>query len=322
MNKNSILASICSVTYNQKDYIRKSLDSLLMQKTNFKYEIIIHDDCSTDGTTDIVREYAKQYPDIIIPILEEENQYQKGNTRIIATFMYPKVRGKYVAICEGDDYWNDPQKLQKQVDYMESHDECSMMVSNGYGYIEDMGKTILLNPIPIVTSRYLAMEEILKESNGLIPTASTILRKELIVNEPEWSFKAPVGDRPLRMWCAINGKVFYDVNPMVTYRRGSAGSFTLTVRKDIDYAYKIYSEMETFFDAFDCYTQQKFHKEVQYMKDREEYYFYNRVGNYDALVKCPYFLALPRMKRYKRILSIKYPAFYEACKKVKDLLPR
>ena len=113
------LVSIGCITYNHAPYIRQCLEGFLMQKTTFPFEIIINDDCSTDGTTEIVKEYADKYPDLIIPIFHEENQYQKGVRGIYAKFVYPKVRGKYIALCEGDDYWIDPLKLQKQVDFLE-----------------------------------------------------------------------------------------------------------------------------------------------------------------------------------------------------------
>jgi len=103
-----------------------------MQKTRFKYEVIIHDDCSTDGTTDIIREYAQKHPELIVPIFQSVNQYQNGNKRILATFVYPKARGKYIALCEGDDYWTDPLKLQKQVDFLESHPDYGMCYTKTY----------------------------------------------------------------------------------------------------------------------------------------------------------------------------------------------
>ena len=125
------LVSICSITYNHKPYIRQCLDSLLLQKTNFIYEIIINDDCSTDGTTEIIKEYASKYPNLIHPIFHDENQYSKGVRGMFAKFCFPQARGKYIAMCEGDDYWTDPLKLQKQVDFMETHVEyvmCSHIV--------------------------------------------------------------------------------------------------------------------------------------------------------------------------------------------------
>lgn len=117
------LVSICCITYNHAPFIRQTLDGMLMQE-GVDYEILIHDDCSTDGTTEIVKEYAAKYPDKIFPIYEEENQYSKGVW--VDGFNYKRARGKYIAYCEGDDYWTDPLKLQKQVDFMEANPEYSV----------------------------------------------------------------------------------------------------------------------------------------------------------------------------------------------------
>lgn len=123
---NTPLVSICCVTYNHVQFIRKCLDGFLMQKTDFPIEILIHDDCSTDGTTEIIREYEAKYPELIFPLYEEENQYQQGKAAEIDFYNYRRARGKYIAYCEGDDYWTDPLKLQKQVDFMEANPEYSV----------------------------------------------------------------------------------------------------------------------------------------------------------------------------------------------------
>lgn len=120
------LVSICSITYNHAPYIRQCLDGFLMQKTKFRYEIIIHDDASTDGTTEIIKEYAEKHPDLITPIFQKENQYSKGIRGMFPRFCFPHAKGKYIALCEGDDYWTDPLKLQKQVDFLESHPDYVM----------------------------------------------------------------------------------------------------------------------------------------------------------------------------------------------------
>ena len=122
----SPLVSICCITYNHAQFIRKCLDGFLMQQTDFPIEILIHDDCSTDGTTDIIREYEAKYPELIFPIYEEFNQYQNGKAAEIDFYNYLRARGKYIAYCEGDDYWIDPLKLQKQVDFMEANPEYSV----------------------------------------------------------------------------------------------------------------------------------------------------------------------------------------------------
>lgn len=120
------LVSICCITYNHAPFIRKCLDGFLMQETSFPVEILIHDDASTDGTDGIIREYAEKYPDLIFPLYETENQYSQGKQNEIDFYNYRRARGKYIAYCEGDDYWTDPLKLQKQVDFMESHPDYSV----------------------------------------------------------------------------------------------------------------------------------------------------------------------------------------------------
>ncbi|MBR3411528.1 MAG: glycosyltransferase [Bacteroidales bacterium] len=121
------LVSVCCLTYNHAPFIRNCLDGFLAQKTDFSIEILIHDDASTDGTDRIIREYAEKYPEIIFPIFEEENQYSRGYAgKMDIEFNYSRARGKYIAYCEGDDYWTDPSKLQRQVDFMETHPDYSV----------------------------------------------------------------------------------------------------------------------------------------------------------------------------------------------------
>ena len=134
------LVSICCITYNHASFIRKCLDGFLMQQTTFPIEILIHDDCSTDGTTEIIREYEAKYPDLIFPLYEEENQYQQGKAAEIDFYNYRRARGKYIAYCEGDDYWTDPLKLQKQVDFMEANPEYSVCFHDFQVYDVRTGK--------------------------------------------------------------------------------------------------------------------------------------------------------------------------------------
>ena len=142
IQNNEILVSIRCLTYNHAPFIRQCLDGFVMQKTNFRFEAIVHDDASTDESASIIREYAEKYPDIIKPILETENQYSKHDGslgRIINSHM----RGKYVAMCEGDDYWTDPYKLQKQVDFLESHPDYVMCSHRNNTYFDGQGKMLV-----------------------------------------------------------------------------------------------------------------------------------------------------------------------------------
>ena len=121
--------SVVAITYNHIKFIEKALDSFLMQETNFPFEIIVHDDASTDGTSDIVRNYQKKYPDIIKPIIQTENQYSK-HRGIALKDVFDNIKTKYIALCECDDNWTDETKLQKQFDFMEENPEYSVCYHN------------------------------------------------------------------------------------------------------------------------------------------------------------------------------------------------
>ena len=170
------LVSICCITYNHAPYIKECIEGFLMQKTTFPIEILIHDDCSTDGTTEIIKDYEKQYPDLIFPLYEEENQYQKGKASEIDFYNYKRARGKYIAYCEGDDYWTDPLKLQKQVDFMEANQEYSVCFHDFQVYNESTQ-----------TYRNMVYKDISKLINGEIDVTN-----EMILN---FSF----GGQPLTM---------------------------------------------------------------------------------------------------------------------------
>lgn len=132
----SLMVTIRCMTFNHEAYIRQCLEGIVLQRTNFRFEAIVHDDASTDGTAKIVREYAEKYPDIIKPIIETENQYSK-HKGIITKIMNEHTHGKYVALCEGDDYWIDPFKLQKQVDFLEKYKDYGLVYTNVDFYFQD-----------------------------------------------------------------------------------------------------------------------------------------------------------------------------------------
>ena len=153
-----IEVSVCCYAYNQAKYIRKALDSFVNQKTDFLYEIIVHDDCSTDGTTEIIKEYQEKYSDIIKPIFESENKYSKKH-EILIEYCLPVINGKYIAFCDGDDYWVDDYKLQKQHDALENNPSIMMCVHKTKCTNEDDSFNNIVYP-----SNKLKMEEICRVS--------------------------------------------------------------------------------------------------------------------------------------------------------------
>ena len=209
--------SICCVTYNHISYIEQCLVGFLKQKTDFPFEIIIHDDCSTDGTQEIIKEYAEKYPKIIKTILQEENQYSKGIRTILKTFIYPTCKGMYIAICEGDDYWTDENKLQKQVDFLESHKDYSACFH----------KAQVLSNGKLSDSVYDHLNQGDYDANSIlnkwtIPTASFMFRsvyKDKVPFDKDFMY----GDIVLFETAAQYGKLYCMAETMSVYRRVETG---------------------------------------------------------------------------------------------------
>lgn len=217
------LVSICSITYNHALYIRQCLDSMLMQQTSFKFEIIINDDCSTDGTTEILWEYEAKYPEIVRPIYHKENLYQKGQRGFFNKFVFPKARGKYMALCEGDDYWTDPLKLQKQVDFLEEHPDYALCFHNATVHYE--GKEAHDHLFADLQSKEYDKQTLLK--SWLAPTASFVLRKRVLdssyYQQVMLSKKLAYGDLPLLLSASYCGKIYGMSEPMSVYRKHIGG---------------------------------------------------------------------------------------------------
>ncbi len=198
------LASICCITYNHKLYIREAIDSFLMQETNFPFEILIHDDASTDGTTKIILSYAKKYPDIIRPIIQTENQYAKCGL-INPRFLFPKARGKYIALCEGDDYWTDNTKLQKQVAFLEDNQEYVLTYTDSQSFNENGNLDLDFG----ASTRDLDAEELIKATS--LHTLTACFRN-VIKEIPPDLLSARYGDLVIWSLLGAHGKGKYLAN--------------------------------------------------------------------------------------------------------------
>lgn len=218
------LVSVCMITYNHEFYIREAIEAVLMQKTNFPIELIVGEDCSTDNTRKIVREYEKKYPAIIV------GQYPETNRGMMENFttVLQSARGKYIALCEGDDYWTDPLKLQKQVDFLEGNEEYGLIHTNNYVLYNGSGK-IILNK---TKSKYdikdgYVFEKILTGELS-ITTCTVLAKSSILLNLPDLDLinnsNNLQGDLPRWLSLSNQSKVKYLDEPTAVYRhnRGSA----------------------------------------------------------------------------------------------------
>ena len=226
-NDNPIVSVIC-LAYNHEKYIRQALDSILSQITSYKYEIIIHDDKSTDNTRKIIEEYEKNFPNIIVPVFETENQYSKGNDVIDISLKHCK--GKYIAFCECDDYWNDNNKIQTQVDFMENNKDYSACSSSSIVLDDRTGRESVL--FPVEEDIDLTVDDIILWDDRHFQTASLLFRTEYKDMPTEYYIRG-ISDYPRAVYLCSKGKIRYFHNTMSVYRSYVGGSWTDRFRNNI-----------------------------------------------------------------------------------------
>lgn len=222
MDESKIMVTIRCITYNHVKYIRQCLEGFIMQKTNFRYIAVVHDDASTDGTAEIVREYAIRYPDIIKPILQKENQYSKGYENI-RKILDDNTHSKYIAICEGDDYWTDPLKLQKQFNWLEDHQDYSACFHRAIIHYEDSDTPDELCG-DIDDRDYTGLE--IFQFSRRPSTASFFMRSKIYESNVYKAFlesHLSFGDTPTFLSCAHEGKIRGMSDIMSVYRKHSQG---------------------------------------------------------------------------------------------------
>ena len=261
LNKDTgVSATVWCLTYNHVNYIREAMESFLAQKTKFSFEIIVFDDASTDGTSDIVREYAKKHPHMVKAFIAKKNTYRrKEREEFIKAWQRKFFRGKYMAWCEGDDYWIDPYKLQIQIDYMESHPDCVLYLHNGVKM--DYQKHLLesINPYSCSGEKDLCAEELIMQYVSHPPTASSVYRTEVAVERPKLFYHVPVGDYPMQLYAYTQGKIHYSSRIMSVYRWFHAGSYNNRLFSDKEMAFYFNFGLLFFLTQYDKYTDYRYH---------------------------------------------------------------
>ena len=298
MNNKLEVSIICN-TYNQEQYIRSALDGFVMQKTAFLFEVLIHDDASTDKTAEIIREYTDQYPNMFKPIYETENQYSQG-VDILADLQCSRAAGRYIALCEGDDYWIDPCKLQKQYDAMERHPEIDMCAHSAQLIRASTGKAV--GKLKTENNDcVLGVEDVIRGGGGYIATASLFYRVEIQNNELQFHRFLPL-DYAIQINGALRGGILYLKDCMCAYRVLAEGSWTQNMQQNAKKHTELLNKIAKTLEILDTETNHKYSAAIQHVIKDNEIQILEVNGQYKKIMQNPYKSYYKRMPPKRKIL--------------------
>ena len=264
--KEDVMLSVWCVTYNHGKYIKEALEGFVSQKTNFRYKVVIFDDASTDNSQEIIKEYAKMYPELFHVFLLKKNIHAHPQRRIAVNNLRKRVlTGKYVAFCEGDDFWTDSGKIQLQVEYMENNPSCILTVHDGICL--DCVKNERRRMIGEDEERDLSAGEIIGKKKGLIPTASMVIRKEYAILE-DFFGECTSSDWTMQIKAFLSGEVHYFGKCMCCYRYMHKDSWTSEIRISKEKMFLQCVEIDSFLSRLDEYSKYRYNKYIIEMKQQ------------------------------------------------------
>lgn len=332
MQSQEIGVSVCCLVYNHEKYLKKCLDGFVNQKTNFKYEVLIHDDASTDSSKEIIKEYVEKYSEIFKPLYQQENQTSIGK-KVSLDFQYPRITGKYVAWCEGDDYWTDETKLQKQYDILEQYEDkvfCTHIVrsiTESGDLLETTHPKTLDLPMHLESEEWIRM--LLGDSKYPFQTSSYFGRADVLtqyINKyPDFMMKAKVGDTPLMLLYAACGGCIYLKEEMSCYRRQSIGSWSQRMRTSVDKEAKFFLANIEMYKEYDVFTEKKYTDLIKKVCLREEFVYLQVKKEYRKLLNKEYreiFRTLSIKERIYIICGAKLPILMQVYTNLKSQTAR
>ncbi len=301
-----IKVSIICNAFNHEDYIKDALDSFVMQKTNFKFEVLVHDDASTDNTASIIKEYEEKYPDIIKPIYQTVNQYSQ-KIPIGDTFQFPRAKGMYIAVCEGDDYWTDPYKLQKQYDALESHPEIDMCAHTA-SRINALTKEEIGIIQPSNEDTVLTVEQVILGGGGFVATNSLMFKKDLMNNIPKFRQVLKL-DYTLQILGSLRGGLLYLKDNMSCYRVMAKGSWTSQIRKTPDNLVSHIKKICSMLEVLNEETKFAYKSVIEEVLLRKEFEILEVKQDYKSQLNNKY-KAIYKQKLFNERLKIRLKAYF------------
>lgn len=310
-----IKVSVYCFAYNHEKYIRDALEGFVNQKTNFPFEVIVHDDASTDKTVSIIKEYELKYPDIIKPIYQKENQHSKGVNKLYS-FMLPVTHGKYIALCEGDDYWTDSSKLQRQYDYMEDYPRCSLVAHRAQTLNMYNGEFCDYTTYQFQDNKLTATQII--ENQGYFPTASMFFRKEFYEKNREFLLSIENFDYAIKILLATEGEVYVLPEIMSVYRKGTEGSWTERIHNIPQKEYEHLKKSIDILNKINMYRDFKYEGAIQSNILRREFNAELSIMNLKVLKDPKYSLFRKELSLRSRIIMHikKYPSLFHILEKI------
>lgn len=292
MQQQQPLVTVILPTHNHAPFIAQAIESVLMQKTEFPFDILLHDDASTDGTADICRTYAARYPDKITLIAQTENQYQKDR-RIQSHILIPKINAKYTAILDGDDYWTDPEKLQKQAGYLEAHPDCTLCV--GAADVVDVNGVIVGRTAPYRESRKVDPNDMIRAGGGFTATNTIVMPTQLLKDLPAFADHIEAEDIPFQLLGALTGYAWYIADTLMAYRQAVPGSWsTRQYASGVETRIKTSRDIIALNEGYDEFSGGKYHEA------------------FAEAIRYQEFLILCYERKLRKAMREPYRAFYRA----------
>lgn len=312
------ISVICNV-YNHEKYLKYAIEGFISQKVNVPIEVLIHDDASTDASQAIIKKYAEKYPDLIKPILQTENQTRQGIS-VTMEIQIPRAKGRYIAFCEGDDFWTDENKLQLQYDFLEKNKQYSACC-HAYNMI-DKNNCLMEERFDFDENCVVPIERLIGNQLRIPQLATYVFRRSCFDDLSSQWLGVRCNDMVYRLKAFTQGDLYYLNRNMSNYRRFTENSWTVRIGLNPKKVLPSYKSYIPFFQLFDQYTEGKYHNSIEKELERRKFEILVLEENYRAAKKMPYYKKCSHSEKVKISIGCVSPKLLEKIKSAKKVLKR